>query len=68
MHSVSLTCTLGILAEVLEVTRHFFDRFRIRAAFHRNPLAWDLEVVQSDGLALAAMESPPLPEKKDDIF
>jgi len=71
VYSVSITCTLGILAEVLEVARDFFNTFRIRAAFHHNPLAWDIEVVQSDGLALASMESPPLPgnEKKrpDDL-
>ena len=61
VHSISITCTLGILAEVLEVTRDFFNTFRIRAGFYHNPLAWDLEVIQSDGLALASIESPPLP-------
>lgn len=30
--------------KVLEVTRDFFNTFRIRAAFYHNPLAWDLEV------------------------
>eukprot|EP00438_Fugacium_kawagutii_P019488 Skav235621 [mRNA] locus=scaffold358:213099:219199:+ [translate_table: standard] len=48
VHSVSITCGLGILAEVLEVTRQFLNNFRIRAAFHHNPLAWDLEVPHED--------------------
>jgi len=64
IYSISISCTVGILAEVLEAARHFLDSFHIRAALHRNPNAWDVEVVQSDGLALASMEMPPLPRDK----
>ena len=35
---------VSIVLQVLEVARDFFNTFRIRAVFHHNPLAWDIEV------------------------
>eukprot|EP00439_Symbiodinium_sp_Y106_P066735 s1069_g10.t3 len=68
VYSVSICCKVGALAEVLDISRNLFSNFRVRAVLHRNPVAWDLEVVQSDGLAYAAIQSqqPPGDEKKSD--
>ena len=46
--------TTTAVVEVLEATRHFFNTFRVRAAFQRNPLAWNLEARGSRGAALGA--------------
>ncbi|CAE7200464.1 unnamed protein product, partial [Symbiodinium sp. CCMP2456] len=61
VYSVSICCQVGALAEVLDISRNLFSNFRVRAVLHRNPVAWDLEVVQSDGLAYAAIQSQQPP-------
>ncbi|CAE7335860.1 unnamed protein product [Symbiodinium natans] len=68
VYSVSICCKVGALAEVLDISRNLFDNFRVRAVLHHNPIAWDLEVVQSDGLAYAAIQSqlPSGDEKRPD--
>lgn len=61
--SVVVICRLGVLSDVLETTRALFNTFKVRAVLHRNPTAWNVEVVQSNGLnaAMLQSQSPPLP-------
>ncbi|CAE8623919.1 unnamed protein product, partial [Polarella glacialis] len=67
VYSVAVTCQLAALPDVLDVMRRLLNDFRVRAAFCRNPPAWNLEVSQSDGLSAFALQStrPLLPGEED---
>jgi len=70
--SASLRVPLPLLAEASEAARRFFDTFRVRAAMHHSSAVWNLEMVQSNGIAAASMEATLMEEPEDwedsDIF
>jgi len=64
--SASLRVPLPLLAEASDAIQRFFSTFKVRAGMHHSSAVWNLEMVQTNGIAAAQMEAS-LPEEAEDF-